>query len=190
MKKTRKRQPAKRKARATAPSPRPPENADVGRRGFLRRAAFMTAGAAVVGGVGFYVIDDYRATAAETDLARIGAGVPTVVQVHDPNCPTCRALQKEARAAMDGFGEGEIQYLVANLATETGRRFAARHGVGKVTLLVFDRNGRRRQVLSGPNTRERLRRVFAAHAKRKPKTPEPPKQAPATPPAAGGAPTS
>lgn len=113
---------------------------------------------------------------AEEDLSRIGRGVPTVVQVHDPSCPTCRALQKEARAAMVGFGDGELQYLVANLSTREGQSFAGQHGVGKITLLIFDRRGQRQKILSGPNTREQLQRIFAAHARGRttPSTPKAP----------------
>ena len=99
----------------------------------------------------------------EHDLTRLGQGVPTVVQIHDPNCPRCTALQRTARAAMSGFDETELVFLVANITTEEGRAIATANGVGHVTLLLFDGEGRRRQVLQGPSTEAALEDAFRAH---------------------------
>jgi len=47
-----------------------------------------------VAGVGYFGFGSYQAYASEHDLGRIGQGKPVVVQVHDPQCPVCTALQK------------------------------------------------------------------------------------------------
>ena len=75
------------------------------------------------------------------DLSAIGNGIPTVVQVHDPNCALCRSLKKNTQKAIDRVG-GDIQYRIAGLHTPAGRDFAARYSVGKVTLLTFDGSGK------------------------------------------------
>ena len=40
---------------------------------------------------------------------------------------------------------------------------AIEHGVGNVTLLLFDAKGRRRSVLTGPNSSEYLKQAFRRH---------------------------
>ncbi len=140
-----------------------PEAPVTSRRAFLgtlRNSALVGAG--LLGG-GWYLIEDARAHCREGDLARIGNGVPSVVQIHDPECPRCRALQKEARAALSDFDEEELQYLVANIRTDEGRELANTHGVGHVTLLLFDAQGRRKHILRGHNQAEALKQVFRIH---------------------------
>ena len=111
--KNRKQQTRKPAATAQAAPSTAPERPS--RRDFLRRARNgALVGAGVLGG-GWYLVEDVNAHRREHDLARIGNGIPTVVQIHDPECPRCRALQKETRRALEGFEPGEIQYLVANI---------------------------------------------------------------------------
>ena len=121
---------------------------------------------AVAGSAGWYLAEEVRATNQEHDLSRLGNGIAAVVQVHDPRCPTCRALQRETRVAINAFDPDEIQYLIANIRTSEGRTFARRHGVGHVTLLLFDGNGKRRNTLVGLNTAKKLERIFQRHVKR------------------------
>lgn len=121
---------------------------------------------AVVGAAGWYLAGEVRATNQEHDLSRLGNGIATVVQIHDPRCPTCRALQRETRDAIKSFGPGEIQYLVANIRSAEGRAFAGVHRVGHVTLLLFDGQGKRRDTLNGRYTTEALERVFRRHVER------------------------
>jgi hypothetical protein len=134
-----------------------------GRRKFL--ATLSNAGLilAAGGGAGWFFIDEVCATTREIDLTRIGNGIPAVVQIHDPECPRCRALQKEARRAMSNFNENELQYLVANIRSANGRRLANKHRVGHVTLLLFDGKGKRRGILSGPNSSDYLETAFRDH---------------------------
>ncbi len=131
--------------------------------GKMRNAALAAAG---VGAVGWYVVSEVRAGIQEADLTRIGNGIPTIVQIHDPQCPVCQALQKEARKALAEFQEGELQYLVANIRQDKGRRLATQHGVQHVTLLLFDGKGERQEILAGPNTSADLERAFRRHLER------------------------
>ena len=151
-------------------TPKPNASASVGgspdkssRRGFLKTLRNGTLAAVVVGGGGWYLVREVSAGIRERDLSQIGNGTPTIVQIHDPQCPTCRALQRETRKALAEFDAGELQYLVADINSAEGRQLATAHGVGHVTLLLFDAEGQRRDVLVGANTSETLTLVFRRH---------------------------
>ncbi len=136
------------------------------RRAFLKKIRTGAVAAIAGGGVSWYLIDTVRATIREQDLSHIGNGVPAVVQIHDPQCPKCVALQRETRDALCGFDETELQFLVANIRSAEGGKLAAAHGVGHVTLLLFDGSGLRRAVLTGPNESKYLTSAFRRHLAR------------------------
>ncbi len=102
----------------------------------------------------------------EQDLTRIGNGTPTIVQIHDPRCSLCVALQRETRDALCDFDDAELQFVIANIRSDEGAQLARRHGVRHVTLLLFDGDGRRRLVMTGPQRSEDLRGVFRRHLSR------------------------
>lgn len=136
------------------------------RRNVLKR---VRNGIIVVAGVSagsWYIGSEVVASIDEADLAKIGNGTPTVVQIHDPQCPVCRTLQREARAALAQFEQGELQYLVANIRQDKGKRLASQHGVQHVTLLLFDGNGKRQRILAGPMKRKALELAFREHLER------------------------
>lgn len=115
----------------------------------VRSTAMLAGiGAVILGGIG-YVGTGVYAEIVEGDLSKLGNGLPTIVQIHDPQCPRCRALQKETRDALAEFDDGKLQYLVANIRNGDGKRFADKHGVGHVTLILFDGEGKARKTLVG-----------------------------------------
>lgn len=103
----------------------------------------------------------------EHDLSVIGNGISTVVQVHDPDCPICRQLQRAVREAARGIEPDRLQVRTASLSVASGRAFAYRHGVPHVTLLYFDGDGRLKRKESGPQSSATLRPAFLAHANRR-----------------------
>lgn len=131
-----------------------------GRRTFLKDIAFYKIGAGLIGGGGWYIVSDVQANISERDFALLGNGIPTVVQIHDPQCPRCRSLQRETRKAISQFEDGTIQYLVANIRHHRGRRLATMHDVGHITLLLFDGSGRRRGILAGERKSHDLVKEF------------------------------
>lgn len=120
--------------------------------------ALVALGGAGYAGRGWYL--DY---AAEHDLSRIGQGKPVVVQVHDPTCTICTALQGETRAALREFGECDMLYLIADIKQDAGFDFQAKHNVPHVTLVLFDGAGEVQQVLTGMRDSEELKTIFAGH---------------------------
>ena len=102
---------------------------------------------------------------ASHDLAIIGKGVPAIVQIHDPNCPKCNQLRRNASAAAERFGD-RLVYRIADIKTTQGRQLQLRHDVPHVTLLLFDGKGELRRVLTGVKDDDVLYRAFEAHLKR------------------------
>ncbi|KIC46925.1 hypothetical protein RA28_04145 [Ruegeria sp. ANG-S4] len=136
---------------------------DRSRRDVLRLARNGLVGVTVLGAGGFFMMRSVHAMQAERDLSRIGQGKPVVVQVHDPQCATCTALQRETRSAMKQFGECDLIYLVADVSETEGATLANKHGVPHVTLLLFDGNGELQQTLRGMRHRDELRQLLAQH---------------------------
>ncbi|MEM7251861.1 MAG: hypothetical protein AAF493_10590 [Pseudomonadota bacterium] len=93
------------------------------------------------------------------DLSVIGNDTPTVVQVHDPGCPLCQRLKRNVNSAKGEFGDS-IQFRIAHMGTAKGRMFANRHDVGHVTLLLFDKSGRKTRTITGVTEVPTLKRAF------------------------------
>ena len=142
------------------------EKRGMSRRDLLTSVQIWGLGAAVVAGAGWFGVGEVCASVRNHDLSRIGQGVATVVQIHDPQCTQCLALQRETQDALDAFGEHELQYVIANIRSDEGRAFARSHNVGHVTLILFDGAGNPRNVLVGPNQADRLERAFRRHVDR------------------------
>ncbi len=136
------------------------------RRDVLRLARNGAIAAVVVGSAGFFMTRSVRAMQAEHDLTRIGKGKPVVVQVHDPQCSICTALQRETRKAMKQFEDEDFIYLVADISQQDGAGFANRYGVPHVTLLLFDGEGVLQQTLQGMRYQDELSEVLARHHQR------------------------
>jgi thiol-disulfide isomerase/thioredoxin len=151
----------KKSNRAATPAAEP--SAKMNRRDLLAWGKFAALGVVVIGGGSYYLVSEVRAGIREADLSKIGNGTPAIVQVHDPSCPSCRALQGETREALENFEDGELQYLVADLNSDDGRKLAAQYGVGRVTLLLFDGRGRMRDMIQGRTSADVLRATFKRH---------------------------
>ncbi|MEP3049231.1 MAG: thioredoxin family protein [Roseibium sp.] len=132
-----------------------------GRRNFLRLTRNLAIGAGVLSGGGYVFAQNVISTMNEHDLTRVGNGRPTVVQIHDPNCSLCLALQKETRKALKQFQEGRLDYVVANIRSAKGKAFANRYGVQHVTLMLFDDKGELQEILQGQRGSYELRAEFS-----------------------------
>ncbi|MFC3852989.1 hypothetical protein ACFOSD_09125 [Salinispirillum marinum] len=93
------------------------------------------------------------------DVSVIGNGSPTVVQLYDQNCSTCRQLDRNAEAAVEQVST-ELQFRVLNLNTVSGRQFAQRYQGGQTTLLYFDRTGRHVNTITGVQSTDFLVNSF------------------------------
>jgi len=150
----------KSKKRAKSAAPSKSAQSGLSRRSMLGGGA--AASALVLGG-GFWGMSSFRTYAAEHDLSRVGDGTMAAVQIHDPQCPTCTALQKQTRRALRAFDGCGLTYLVADIKTPEGAAFARRFNAPHVTLLLFDGQGGLHRRVQGMQQAAALEDVFAAH---------------------------
>ncbi len=141
-----------------------PINTD--RRGFISSLRNGAIGLVAAGGLGAYVVHLYQSTSHEHDLTRVGNGIASVVQIHDPQCQLCLALQKETRQALAGLDRDKPNYVIADIRTDKGARFANKYGAKHVTLLLFDKAGKLRQVINGQRGSKELQQAFTRLAER------------------------
>lgn len=76
----------------------------------------------------------------DTDLSRIGAGVPVVVLVHDNGSSASLALMEMLEQLRDEYSHAH--YVIADVNTPEGQGFARAHGYVPATLLVYDSRGK------------------------------------------------
>ncbi|MFU8866256.1 MAG: hypothetical protein ACNA7O_20360 [Rhodobacterales bacterium] len=158
------------KAGTTAPSG--PTSAGVGaaremsRRDMLRQSRNGAIAIGVLGLGGWGASRAYAKHSILHDLSDIGTGIPTIVQIHDPQCPTCRTLQKRTLRAARAFDETALQVRVANIRSAEGRALADHYGVAHITLLLFDGQGQMQTILQGLQEVDELRNEFRAHLAR------------------------
>jgi len=100
----------------------------------------------------------------EHDLSVLGNGTPTVVQIHDPSCQLCQRLKNNLGKVMAEF-EDKIQFKTANIAKQKGKRFASKYNVPHVTLLFFDKKGKRVNTMQGVSTSEDIKTNLQSLAK-------------------------
>lgn len=126
----------------------------------IRRMIAISTVLTLLGGVGIASMKHHYEVLH--DLSVIGEGKPVVVQVHDPKCPSCLKLRREATAAAGRVGD-DLLFRVADITTPKGRSLQRKYDVPHVTLLLFDGNGKMRKVLKGVLQEDLLYRTFMAH---------------------------
>lgn len=141
-----------------APAPKSPD-----RRKVLGLAKIAAIGVPVLGIGGFFSARALQASICELDLTKIGNGLPSVVQIHDPQCTMCQTLQRQTRRALRAYDDDRFQYLVANINTAEGNTLAGHYGVPNVTLLLFDGAGNMVDTVRGPIDADLLEAALDRH---------------------------
>lgn len=98
----------------------------------------------------------FKQSKVEHDLSVIGNGKPTLVQIHDPGCRLCQRLQSNVDKVKGEFKD-VIQFKIANIAKQKGKRFASKHNVPHVTLLFFDKQGERVNTMQGVSSADEIK---------------------------------
>ena len=155
----------KNKNKSNAVNKKTQNNTANDRRAFMRKLRNGAIALGLVSAGGAFAGVNIKCSMEAGDLTKVGNGMPSIAQIHDPQCPRCQALQKEARKALRDFDGGELQYLVANIRSTDGQAFANKYLVPHITILLFDGKGELTKVLRGNNTRDVLRDEFTAHLK-------------------------
>lgn len=115
--------------------------AEIRQPALSRRKFILIPVAAAAIGVAAFGINAYETNKRQLhDLAVIGNGTPTVVQVHDQTCQICMRLKKLTKNIT--HEDTRVQYRIADISTNEGRSFQQKYNVGKTTLLYFDGKGK------------------------------------------------
>lgn len=85
----------------------------------------------------------------DTHLEKIGNGKYAVVQIFDKGGVQSEQLMDAVNDVRGAYEARGVEFLVADMGTATGKRFAQRHGVAGATLLVFGPKGKILQTLVG-----------------------------------------
>jgi len=89
------------------------------------------------------------------DLSVIGQGAPVIVQIHDPQCPTCRRLKK---IVSNEINPGDnVQFRLADITVPEGKAMQDKYRVTHSTLLFFDKNGKHVHSTQGLQTKDQIR---------------------------------
>lgn len=96
----------------------------------------------------------------DSDLTRIGKGQPTAVLTHDPGFLASGQLMEGINGLRKDF-EPTTLFLVADLNTPQGKRFAEEQSVSFGVLVLFDSRGRRLASYSGRADDDSLRTFLA-----------------------------
>ncbi|MDI5935799.1 hypothetical protein [Halomonas kalidii] len=95
-----------------------------------------------------WLILEERNVRTLADLSVIGSGEPVAVQVFDQRRSASRRLRDNAEQALANI-EHPPAWRVVNINTTQGARFAGEHLVDQVTIVLFDEQGRRIDVIRG-----------------------------------------
>jgi hypothetical protein len=95
------------------------------------------------------------------DLSRIGKGKAALVLVRDKSAVQSFDLIEVMNGIRDQYS-GKVEFLLTDFNTPEGRAFITANGAERVTVVVFDANGNKVNVLYAPQTAESMQQAIAA----------------------------
>ena len=95
------------------------------------------------------------------DLTRIGKGKAAVVLVRDKSAVQSFDLMEVMNGIRDQYSD-KAEFLLTDFNTPEGRAFMTTNGAAKVTVVVFDANGNKVNVIYPPQTAESMRQAIEA----------------------------
>lgn len=96
----------------------------------------------------------------DTHLEKVGNGKYAVVQIFDKGGVQSEQLMDAVNEVRSAYEPRGVEFLVADLGSGAGKRFAQRHGVAGATLLVFGPKGKVIQTLVGRYDEASVRRTI------------------------------
>ncbi|MEO8343606.1 MAG: hypothetical protein ABI536_07275 [Gallionella sp.] len=94
------------------------------------------------------------------DLSRIGKGKVAVVLVRDKNAVQSFDLMHVLESIRDKYA-GRVEFLLTDFDTPEGRAFITANNAARVTLVLFDAQGKPVKVLYPPQTTESMQQEIA-----------------------------
>ena len=95
------------------------------------------------------------------DLTRIGKGKVAVVLVRDKNATQSFDLMDVLNSVRDQYSD-RAEFLLTDFNTPEGRAFMSTNDAAKVTVVVFDAQGNKVNILYPPQTDESMRQAIDA----------------------------
>jgi hypothetical protein len=95
------------------------------------------------------------------DLTRIGKGKAAVVLVRDKSAVQSFDLMEVMNGIRDRYSD-TAEFLLTDFNTPEGRSFMTTNGAAKVTVVVFDANGNKVNVLYPPQNAESMQQAIDA----------------------------
>ena len=96
------------------------------------------------------------------DLSRIGQGRAAIVLVHNKEAVYSLELMTMLNHVRSDY-EDRVEFLAVDSATDTGRRFAATHGVDDSLALLLGGDGARLAVIDNVRNENALRAAIDSH---------------------------
>lgn len=94
------------------------------------------------------------------DLSRVGKGKAAVVLVRDKNAVQSFDLMEVMNGIRDQYA-GRVEFLLTDFDTPEGKAFIAANNAARITLVLFDANGKLVKVLAPPQTAENVQQEIA-----------------------------
>ena len=120
-----------------------------------RLAIFLVISAVLISSFIIYLNNQKE----QQDLSVIGNGKATVVQIHNPSCRLCRQLKGNLDAVKGDF-VNHVQFKTTMIVKQEGRAFADHHGVEHITLLFFDKQGKRVNTIEGVSSKTEIKNAL------------------------------
>jgi hypothetical protein len=95
------------------------------------------------------------------DLTRIGKGKAAVVLVRDKSAVQSFDLMEVMNSVRDQYAD-KAEFLLTDFNTPEGRAFMTANGAAKATVVVFDANGNKMNILYPPQTAESMQQAIDA----------------------------
>ena len=96
----------------------------------------------------------------DTDLSQIGQGHYTVVQVFKKDTLRSQQLMDLVNEIRDQYEPRGVKFLLADVDTQPGQRFAQSHDVGSATAILFGPQGHKLQTLHNVQDATALKRAL------------------------------
>ena len=126
--------------------------------GSALRSSLLTI-AAIIALLG--LISTQLPKAFNDDLSRVGAGTNTAVLIHNKNRVQSLDLMSRVDQVRSDF-EDHVEFLIADVDTDSGRRFMQAQQIGNIGLVLFSPDGTRLRVVDATLDAEALRMTLGS----------------------------
>lgn len=121
--------------------------------GSVLRSTLLTLAAIIVV---LGLISTQLPKAFKDDLSRVGAGANTAVLIHNKNGVQSLDFMSLVDRVRSDF-EDQVEFLIADVDTDSGRKFMQTQQIGDIGLALFSPDGTRLRVVAATLDEEALR---------------------------------